>query len=174
MPVSALEHLSGFRHRGDKSDRSLARANELNLFFNRFSSGGSTASSSLAPSRTDLTPSLDPQLPSHTYAISSCTSLLSPTTSGNTETPLASMSLLSVSSIQVEERKSSWRDWIGTRLQVQTSSVLGSWRPASTSYVRFCSTCLISIWARQGKGLGLWKASYLFFWYLSSIWPWRL
>ena len=52
----------------DQTDGRLERANELNVFFNRFSSGGETATSLPAQSHTDLTPSTDPQLQSGLYS----------------------------------------------------------------------------------------------------------
>lgn len=66
---SGIKNIMGFKVKGDQAEGSLDKANKLNLFFNRFSTGPSSSSSSSSPvpSHTDPTPSLPPQLlPSHT------------------------------------------------------------------------------------------------------------
>ncbi|MEQ2306669.1 hypothetical protein AMECASPLE_010603 [Ameca splendens] len=58
-----MKKITGFKQKDDQTDGGLDRANELNTFFNRFSSETSFASSSPAHSQTDIPPSFDPQDP---------------------------------------------------------------------------------------------------------------
>ena len=57
--LSGMKKITGFKQKEDQIDGNLDRANELNLFFNRFSSETSSASSSPAPSQKDLPLFLD-------------------------------------------------------------------------------------------------------------------
>jgi len=91
-----------------QADASLHRANELNVYFSRFSSDQHSACSSPASSNTDLAPCMYPHLPCHTSIMSPSTSVMaantasptSPPTSGHTETSSASPFSLYVSSSQ--------------------------------------------------------------------------
>lgn len=59
---SGMKTITGFKVNGNQAEGSLDRANELNVFFNRFSS----TAPSPTPCHTGPTPSLPPQLiPSH-------------------------------------------------------------------------------------------------------------
>ncbi|MEQ2253276.1 hypothetical protein ILYODFUR_030478 [Ilyodon furcidens] len=61
-----MKKITGFKQKDDQTDEGLDRTNELNTFFNRFSSETSSVSSSPAHSQTDIRPSFDPQLFCHT------------------------------------------------------------------------------------------------------------
>lgn len=58
---SGMKKITGFKQTRDQTEGGLNRANNLSVFLKTFSSGGSTSSSSPAPSYTDLTTSLDPR-----------------------------------------------------------------------------------------------------------------
>ncbi|MED6265578.1 hypothetical protein CHARACLAT_026929 [Characodon lateralis] len=79
-----MKKITGFKQKDDQTDGGLDRANELNTFFNRFSSETSFAPSSPAHSQTDIPPSFDPQDPqlsSNTSNFLSSTSALDPSAS---------------------------------------------------------------------------------------------
>ena len=111
---------------------------------------------SLASSYTDLTPSLNPQLPCHTLIVSSYTSFMdlytasttSPPTSGHTWTMSASPSSMSVFSSQVKKQ-----------LEVEPEGCRSRW----------CQPRALKTWAEQQCGIlqhqervpVLWKTSCL-------------
>ncbi|MED6292400.1 hypothetical protein CHARACLAT_033512 [Characodon lateralis] len=76
-----MEKITGFKQKDHQTDGSLDRANELNTFFNRFSSETSSASSSPAHSQTDIPPSFDPKLSCNTSNVLSSTSAMDPSAS---------------------------------------------------------------------------------------------
>ncbi|MEQ2226991.1 hypothetical protein ILYODFUR_033115 [Ilyodon furcidens] len=71
-----MKKITGFKQKEDQTDGCLDRANELDTFFNRFSSETSSASSSPAHGQTDIPPSFDPQLFCHTSNFLSSTSAM--------------------------------------------------------------------------------------------------
>ncbi|MED6269420.1 hypothetical protein CHARACLAT_032972 [Characodon lateralis] len=73
-----MKKITGFKQKDDQTDGGLDRANELNTFFNRFSSETSSASSSPAHSQTDIPPSFEPQPLCHTSNVLSSTSAMDP------------------------------------------------------------------------------------------------
>ncbi|KAF7210729.1 protein shisa-6-like protein [Nothobranchius furzeri] len=87
-------------------------ANELNKFFNRFSSGTNPASSSPAPSQSDIPSSSDPTFSCHTPALLSSNAVMdssgsinpSSTKSGDAAAPFNSPSHLFVSRSQVKRQ----------------------------------------------------------------------
>ncbi|MEQ2245554.1 hypothetical protein ILYODFUR_029116 [Ilyodon furcidens] len=121
-----MKKITGFKQKDDWTDGGLDRANELNLFFNMFSSETSSASSS--PHRqSDIPPSFDPQLSCHTSNILSSTSAMDPSASTcvpstkpvDADAPFASTFHLCVSrSLQQLQRLTR------LRLQVQIMSAL--------------------------------------------------
>ena len=100
---SGMKKITGFKLKEDQTDGGLDRANELNMFFNRFSSPPA-----LNPK--GHTPSMSPQLSCHTSTLSPCNSVMdlntasSPSTSALPETSSASNSTLSVSCNQVKKQ----------------------------------------------------------------------
>ena len=68
---SGMRKITGFKQKKDQIDGKLDRANNLNSFFNRFSLETSSASSSPAPTQTQLPFSLDPQFLCHISTVSS-------------------------------------------------------------------------------------------------------
>ncbi|MEQ2316900.1 hypothetical protein AMECASPLE_037152 [Ameca splendens] len=79
-----MKKITGFNQKEDRTNGCLDRVNELNIFFNRFSSEASSASSSPAHSQTGIPPSFDPQLFCHNTNVSnvlSSTSAMDPSAS---------------------------------------------------------------------------------------------
>ncbi|MEQ2295090.1 hypothetical protein AMECASPLE_010619 [Ameca splendens] len=76
-----MKKITGFKQRDDQTDGCLDRANEINTFFNRFSSRTTSKSFSPAHSQTDIPPFFDPQLSFHTYKVLSSTSAMDPSAS---------------------------------------------------------------------------------------------
>uniref|UniRef100_A0A8C6NVM8 Reverse transcriptase domain-containing protein n=1 Tax=Nothobranchius furzeri TaxID=105023 RepID=A0A8C6NVM8_NOTFU len=109
---SGMKKITGFKQRKDCTDGSLDTANELNKFFNRFSSGTNPASSSPVPSQSDIPSSSDPTFSCHTPALLSSNAVmdssgsinLSSTKSGDAVAPFTSPSHLSVSRSQVKRQ----------------------------------------------------------------------
>nr|XP_054598774.1 uncharacterized protein LOC129163848 [Nothobranchius furzeri] len=109
---SGMKKITGFKQRKDCTDGSLDTANELNKFFNRFSSGRDPASSSPVPSQSDIPSSSDPTFSCHTPALLSSNAVmdssgsinLSSTKSGDAAAPFTSPSHLSVSTSQVKSQ----------------------------------------------------------------------
>uniref|UniRef100_A0A1A8RXB6 Reverse transcriptase domain-containing protein n=1 Tax=Nothobranchius rachovii TaxID=451742 RepID=A0A1A8RXB6_9TELE len=109
---SGMKKITGFKQRKDCTDGSLDTANELNKFFNRFSSGTNPASSSPVPSQSDIPSSSDPTFSCHTPALLSSNTVmdssgsinLSSTKSGDAAAPFTSPSHLSVSRSQVKRQ----------------------------------------------------------------------
>ncbi|MEQ2316828.1 hypothetical protein AMECASPLE_036553 [Ameca splendens] len=71
-----MKKITGFKQKDDQTNGGLDRANELNTFFNRFSSETSSASSSPAHSQTEPPPSFDPEPFCHTSNVLSSTSAM--------------------------------------------------------------------------------------------------
>ncbi|MED6243646.1 hypothetical protein ATANTOWER_024273 [Ataeniobius toweri] len=67
-----MKKITGFRQKDNRRDVCLE--NELNTFFNGFSSETSSASSSPAHRQTDIPPSFDPELSCHTSNVLSSSS----------------------------------------------------------------------------------------------------
>ncbi|MEQ2299497.1 hypothetical protein AMECASPLE_015743 [Ameca splendens] len=76
-----MKKITGFKQKEDQIDGCLDRANELNTFFNRFSSETTSASSSPAHSITDIPPSFDPWPSCNTSNVLSSTSAMDPSAS---------------------------------------------------------------------------------------------
>lgn len=73
---SGMKKITGFKQRKDCIDGSFDRANELNAFFNRFTSGTSSASSCPVSSQRETPLSSDPHLWSY-HVLSSNRHLIS-------------------------------------------------------------------------------------------------
>ncbi|MEQ2257693.1 hypothetical protein ILYODFUR_037385 [Ilyodon furcidens] len=76
-----MKKIQCFKQEDNQTNGCLDRANELNTFFNRFSSETSSSSTSPAHSQTDISPSFDPQLFCHTSNVLSSASALDPSAS---------------------------------------------------------------------------------------------
>nr|XP_054594182.1 uncharacterized protein LOC107378612 isoform X1 [Nothobranchius furzeri]XP_054594190.1 uncharacterized protein LOC107378612 isoform X1 [Nothobranchius furzeri] len=106
---SGMKKITGFKQRKDCTDGSLDTANELNKFFNRFSSGTNPASSSPVPSQSDIPSSSDPTFSCHTPALLSSNAVmdssgsinLSSTKSGDAAAPLPPSTTTTCLSLEV-------------------------------------------------------------------------
>ncbi|MED6234496.1 hypothetical protein ATANTOWER_031850 [Ataeniobius toweri] len=147
-----MKIITGFKQ-DDQTDECLDKANELNTFFNRFSSETSSASSSPAHNQSDIPPSFDPQLSCQTSNVLSFTSATDPsastclpsTKSEDADAPLASPFHLYVSRSQVKRQLERLRK----RMLVQIVSAPESWRPVQSSAVGYCSTSSTLAWPRR-------------------------
>ncbi|MED6262743.1 hypothetical protein ATANTOWER_025116 [Ataeniobius toweri] len=76
-----MKKITSFKQKDNRTNGCLDRANELNTFFNRFSSETSSTSSSPAHSQTNTRPSFDLQLSCHISNVLYTTSATDPSAS---------------------------------------------------------------------------------------------